>query len=205
VPLGEGAQIVNWDTSDAGYKPFAPDDPHVAAYLANIQAIAALAAKMPHTILANHHPVLGVAARKSKDGTTLVGPANKSLAEIMAKLDPALYPAGVDLLLSGHVHVYEQLSFGGKYPSQIVTGFSGTQEDIVPLPEVLPDKSDPVPGATPDAFSSWIDGFGFMTMERTGAASWKAEIRDRDGKVVDRCAIKRRLSKCTVAQVHARA
>jgi hypothetical protein len=203
VPLGDGAQIVNWDTSDAGYKAFAPDDPHVAAYLANIEAIDALASQMPHTILTNHHPVLGVSAGRAKDGKMQLGPANKSLAEILAKTDPNLYPVGVDLLLSGHVHVYEQLSFGGKYPSQIVTGFSGTQEDIVPLPEVLPDKSDPVPGASPDAFSSWIDGFGFMTMERTGAASWKAEIHDRAGKVVNHCTIKGRISKCAVAQVHA--
>jgi hypothetical protein len=66
----------------------------------------------------------------------------------------------------------------------------------------LPDKSDPVPGASPDAFSSWIDGFGFMTLERSGEAGWKAEIHDRTGKVVDRCGIRGRISKCTVAQVH---
>ncbi len=84
----------------------------------------------------------------------------------------------------------------------MVTGFSGTQEDIVPLPETLPDKSDPVPGASPDAFSSWIDGFGFMTMERTGPTQWKAEIRDRSGAVVDTCTIDGRISKCSVGQVH---
>jgi len=203
VPLGDGAQIVNWDTSDAGYKAFAPDDPHVAAYLANIRAIATLAGQMPHTILSNHHPVLAVSAARAKDGTVLLGPINKSLAAILAQTNADLYPAGIDLLLSGHIHVWEQLSFAGKYPSQIVAGFSGTQEDIVPLPQVLPDKADPIPGATPDAFSSWIDGFGFMTMERTGEAGWKTEIHDRAGKVVNRCTIKGRISKCTVAQVPA--
>ncbi len=202
VPLGDGAQIVNWDTSDAGYKAFAPDDPHVAAYLANVQAIAELAGRVPHTILSNHHPVLAVSAARAKDGTVLLGPINNSLAPILAQTNRNLYPAGIDLLLSGHIHVWEQLSYGGKYPSQIVTGFSGTQEDIVPLPEVLSDKADPVPGASPDAFSSWIDGFGFMTMERTGAADWKADVHDRAGKVVDRCTIRGRISKCTVPQVH---
>jgi hypothetical protein len=202
VPLVDGAQIVNWDTSDAGYKPFPADDARGAAYAANVQAIAALAAKAAHTILANHHPVLGVAAGIGKDGKPKLGPSNLSLREILAKADPKLYPPGIDLLLSGHVHVWEQLSFGGTYPSQIVAGFSGTLEDIVPLPETLPANSGLVPGATPDMFSSWVDGFGFMTMERTGSAVWKAEIHDRTGKVVNRCTIDGRISKCEVRQVH---
>jgi hypothetical protein len=202
VPLGDGAQIINWDTSDAGYKLFPAGDPHIAAYSANIGVIAELAKRAAHTILTNHHPVLGVAAFKPKNGPILVGPNNLGLAQVLSQTDPKLYPAGVDLLLSGHVHVFEQLSFGGKFPSQFVTGFSGTQEDIVPLPETLPDASDPVPGASPDAFSSWIDGFGFMTMERSGPDKWTADIRDRNGTVVDSCTIEGRVSKCTVPQVH---
>jgi len=188
--------------ADAGYKLFAAGDPHIAAYAANIGMIAALTQKAAHTILANHHPVLGVAAFKPKSGPILVGPNNLGLAQVLGQADPKLYPAGIDLLLSGHVHVFEQLSFGGKFPAQFVTGFSGTQEDIVPLPETLPDKSDPFPGASPDAFSSWVDGFGFMTMERTGPDTWTADIRDRNGTVVDNCTIAGRVSKCTVPQVH---
>lgn len=204
VPLGDGAQIIDWDTGAAGYKVFTPDDPHTAAYAANIQAIAALSKNAPHTILANHHPVLGVAAAADKNGVVHVGPNNLSLREILTKADPKLYPAGVDLLLSGHVHVWEQLSFGGQYPSQIVAGFSGTEEDIVPLPETFPANSDPVAGATPDMFSSWVDGFGFMTMERTGPADWKVEIHDVGGAVINRCTIKGRISKCEIAQIHAK-
>jgi hypothetical protein len=202
VPLGQGAQIVVWDTAMAGYKPFAADDPRNAAYFDNVQHIFALAKAVPHTILANHHPVLAVAAGKGKDGKPGIGPSNASLAPILAKADPALYPQGIDLLLSGHVHVWEQLSFGGHFPSQIVAGFSGTQEDIVPLPETLPASVQLNGGAVADAFSSWIDGFGFMTMERQGADAWKVEIHDTAGKVVDRCKVKGRVSSCSVPQVH---
>jgi hypothetical protein len=98
--------------------------------------------------------------------------------------------------------VWEQLSFAGRYPSQFVAGFSGTQEDIVPLPETLPSDLEPEPGVKPDAFSSWVDGFGFMTLERTGPSSWTARIHDLTGKVVNRCAIKGRISKCDLRQVH---
>jgi hypothetical protein len=202
IPLGLGAQIVIWDTAGAGYKVFAADDPHAVAYSDNIKRIAALAKAAPHTILANHHPVLAIAAKMGKDGIPQFGTSNKSLRDLLVKADPRLYPAGIDLLLSGHVHVWEQLSFAGRYPSQFVAGFSGTQEDIVPLPETLPPDLEPEPGAKPHAFSSWVDGFGFMTLERTGAASWRVQIHDTAGKIVNRCAIKRRVSKCDARQVH---
>jgi hypothetical protein len=204
VPLGQGAQIVNWDTSGAGSKLFAADDPHTTAYSANISRIAELAKTVPHTILTNHHPVLAVAAKTKKDGTIEIGTSNKSLDALLATADPKLYPAGIDLLLSGHVHVWEQLDFAGQYPSQIVTGFSGTQEDIVPLPEQLPADQEIEPGIKAAGFSSWVDGFGFMTLERTGPAAWKAEIHDGMGKVVNRCTIAGRISKCSIKQVHAK-
>ena len=73
----------------------------------------------------------------------------------------------------------------------------------MPLPETLSAKDDPAPGATPDAFSSWVDGFGYMTMERTGPADWTAEIHDKSGKVVNRCTIAGRESHCAIQQVHA--
>ncbi len=203
VPLGQDAQIVLWDTADAADKPFEAGDPRIDAYTANVKSIFALAQKVPHTILSNHHPVLAVAAKKGKDGNPpRLAPGNLSLQDILSRADPQMYPAGIDLLLSGHVHVWEQLSFGGRYPSQFVTGFSGTLEDIVPLPETLPADAEPAPGAVATEFSSWVDGFGFMTLERTGDDAWKAEIHDRNGKVVGRCAIKGRISKCGFKQAH---
>jgi hypothetical protein len=204
VPLGNGAQIVIWDTAVASYSAFPDGDPRRTAYLANAQRIAALAKAVPHTILANHHPVLAMAAQRDKQGQDRIAPSNLSLIGALAEADPAIYSPGIDLLLSGHVHVWEQLSFGGHLPSQIVAGFSGTQEDTVPLPEILPADFKTAGGAVPDAFSSWVDGFGFMTMERTGPADWKVEIHDTAGGVVNRCTIKGRISKCDIAQVHAK-
>jgi hypothetical protein len=209
IPLGDDAQIVIWDTAVAGNTAFPADDPRRAAYLANAQKIGALAKNMPHTILVNHHPVLGMAAFSDKQGQVRIVPSNVSLIDELNQADSATYPAGVDLLLSGHVHVWEQLSFGGWLPSQIVAGFSGTQEDTVLLPETAPAdfkvNGGKVNGSTaPDALSSWVDGFGFMTMERTGPADWKVEVHDLVGAVVNRCTISGRISKCDIAQVHAK-
>jgi hypothetical protein len=49
--------------------------------------------------------------------------------------------------------------------------------------------------------SSWIDGFGFMTMQRTGAKDWQVVVHDRDGKERNRCAVHGRESSCAVPQV----
>jgi hypothetical protein len=127
------------------------------------------------------------------------------LASTFGARDPRLMPEGVDVLLSGHVHLWEQVSFASNFPSQFVAGFSGTQEDIVPLPATPPAGLEPVPGAVIDHFSSWIDGFGFMTLVRTGADRWRAEVRDGDGHVVNTCHIAGRRSACDKAVVKRRA
>jgi hypothetical protein len=112
-----------------------------------------------------------------------------------------MFPASVKLLLAGHVHVWTQLSFSSNHPSQFIAGFGGTQEDIVPLPRTLPADVNIAPGAVADHFSSWVDGFGFMTMERTGPESWDIEIHDVNGKVVNRCKAEGRQSSCEIPQV----
>jgi hypothetical protein len=50
-------------------------------------------------------------------------------------------------------------------------------------------------------FSSWIDGFGFMTLERTGPQTWRAQVHDGDGRVVNTCRITGRTSVCGHAVV----
>jgi hypothetical protein len=49
--------------------------------------------------------------------------------------------------------------------------------------------------------SSWIDGFGFMTMERVGGDDWIVRIWDRDGRERNVCEVHGRKSSCEVAQV----
>jgi hypothetical protein len=204
IPLGDGAQIVIWDTAAAGNNVLPAGDPRRAVYIANAQKIGALAKSTPHTILANHHPVLGMAALTDKQGGPRIIPSNLSLAEELNQADGATYPAGIDLLLSGHIHVWEQVNFSGRLPSQFIAGFSGTQEDTVPLPEQVPADFKVDGDAKPDALSSWVNGFGFMTMERTGSADWKVEIHGVTGAVVNRCTISDRISKCDIAQVQAK-
>ena len=202
VPLGDGAQIVVMDSSNTVAEAIAPDDPMAAKYRKLYTDMAALAARAPYTIVVDHHPLLGFAAVVSKttEQPELM-PGNLGLQSAFGALNPWLFPPTVQMLLSGHVHLWQQVSFSSPHPTQFVAGFSGTQEDVVPIPPVLPDDATVAPGAAVEAFSSWVDGFGFMTLERTGAQTWDVEVHDQNGDVVNRCKVTGRHSKCDVVRV----
>jgi hypothetical protein len=108
----------------------------------------------------------------------------------------------VQLVLSGHVHVWEQVSFSSDHPTQFISGFSGTAEDIVPLPAELPDGAIPAPGTVVEHISSWVDGFGYMTMERAGVGQWDVKVWDSAGLVRNTCKVTGRKSVCAKPQVH---
>jgi hypothetical protein len=200
VPLGAGAQVIVADLSIAGTKPLADDDPRKAQFERDYDAIAAFARHGTFTFLTDHKPILGAGASE-KAGEIKLYPGNRAIQSAFAARDPALLPAGVDVLLAGHIHLWEQASFAGKAPSQFIAGFSGTQEDIVPLPRQLPADFEVAPGLHADRFSSWIDGFGYMTLERAGVRRWHVKIWSREGQIVNRCEIDGRRSWCEVPQV----
>jgi len=110
-------------------------------------------------------------------------------------------PKNVKAVLSGHIHLWQQVSFSSAHPTQFVSGFSGTAEDTVPMPQPLPEGGSPAPGAVVEQFSSWVDGFGYMTMERTGAEQWAVNVWDTEGKVRNTCTLTGSKSKCAKPQV----
>jgi hypothetical protein len=128
-------------------------------------------------------------------------PGNGGLQSVLGQINPMYLPPRINAMLSGHVHVWEEISFSTPHPTQFVAGFSGTAEDIVPLPASIPAGQTPAPGAIVDHFSSWVNGFGYMTMERQGANQWNVKIWDLQGKEVNACRIDGSKSSCEVAQV----
>jgi hypothetical protein len=202
VPLGQGAQLIMLDTSNTPGAAIPPEDHRAAEYRDLYAKMDGLARTAPYNIVVSHHPVLGVAAHIDKaSGQPKVDGGNLGLQSAFGSENPWMFPASVKLLLAGHVHVWTQLSFSSPHPSQFIAGFGGTQEDIVPLPRTLPADANIAPGAVADRFSSWVDGFGFMTMARTGPESWDIEIHDVNGKVVNRCKAEGRQSSCEIPQV----
>lgn len=195
VPLGGGAQVVVADLTTAGTGPTPPDDPRHARFAADAAAIARLSRRAGFTVLAVHKPVLGFAAEKGV-ASPVLKPVTLGIQSVFAEANPAILPQSVDVILSGHIHVWQQISFASPHPSQFIAGFSGTQEDAIPLPAVLPADARPAPSAEVDAFSSWVGGFGFMTLQRRAADRWTVKVWDPDGRLVKRCEIAGRRSRC---------
>jgi hypothetical protein len=202
VGLGNGAQLIVLDTSNTTYKGFDAQDPRRANYADSYRKMDALSRKAPYNIVVEHHPILGFGATRNKAGAVTLFNGDKGLQDAFGALDPMLLPKGVKAVLSGHVHLWEQVSFSSDHPTQFISGFSGTAEDIVPLPATLPDNASPAPGAVVKEMSSWVDGFGYMTMERTGAEQWDVKVWDTSGAVRNTCTISGSKSVCAKPQVH---
>jgi hypothetical protein len=202
VPLGGDAQLLVFDSAGTSYKGFKAGDIRLGKYADTYRKLETLAARARHNIAVDHHPLYAFGANEDKTTgeITLFG-GDAGLIQTFGAIEPRLLPANVDVLLSGHVHLWEQLSFSSDHPTQFVSGFAGTAEDIVPLPVRVAPGTMPAPGAVVEAMSSWIDGFGFMTMERKGVDRWDVVIHDRDGRERNTCKVEGRHSRCALQQV----
>jgi len=128
-----------------------------------------------YNIAAVHHPILGFFAGQNKQGEVTLYPGNQGVQSVFSAINPLIIPRRINVLLSGHVHMWQQVSFSSPHPTQFVSGFSGTMEDVVPLPAQLPPGATPAQGAVVEHHSSWVKGFGFMTMERKGPNCGKSK------------------------------
>jgi hypothetical protein len=201
VSLGGGAQLLVADTAATTWKGLQPGDTGYEQYRAAYRRLDALSQQAPWNIAVTHHPILGVGAEVKPDGAFEWHLGDLGLQQSFGSLNPLLLPAQVQALLSGHVHLWQQLSFASPHPTQFVAGFSGTAEDMAPLPASLPPGVAPAPGAVADQFSTWIGGFGFMAMERGAPGEWTVTVHDRLGAIKNRCRINGRRSACSVTQV----
>ena len=68
------------------------------------------------------------------NGEVQIHPGNGGLQSVWTPIQPNMTPPNVKMLLAGHIHLWEALSFSSDHPAQFVAGFGGTQEETVPLP-----------------------------------------------------------------------
>jgi hypothetical protein len=94
------------------------------------------------------------------------------------------FPASVQLFISGHIHLFEVLSFGAGRPPQLVVGNSGTLLD--------PPVTTPLTGleiaGMPVAYGTMMDKFGFALMERAGD-KWTVAVKNVSGGDMDKCVL----------------
>jgi hypothetical protein len=201
VPLGDGAQLIVLDTSNTANGIIPQGDIRQARYSDLYYKLDKLSRRATYNIAVNHHPILGFSAKMNQQGSVVLQPGNQGIQSVFGAINPLIMPPRVNAMLSGHVHLWEQLSFASPHPTQFVAGFSGTQEDVVPLPAQLPVDASPAPQAVVEHFSSWVQGFGFMTLERKGRSQWAVKVWDVNGKQVNSCSVNGRHSICELGQV----
>ena len=102
--------------------------------------------------------------------------------------------ANLALILSGHIHIAEALSFeqSSTLPPQLISGNSGTALD--PMPSGTPTGSQLDDPELEDA--EILSSFGFLTLE-PGPTGWVATQRDASGEARVTCDLGKDAANCT--------
>ena len=175
IQLGK-FQLIEFDSS--GIKN--PVDPEqLRAYTAQLASLHAHDAW-----LVDHHPFW--ALRPGRNGAPPVAET-----EVLQRAWDQAAPHGIDIVLSGHTHVFELLGYGPQRPLQIVAGDAGTKLD--------PGVPQRVNGA--DIYGIMVeeseneDQFGYTFLTRT-VTGWSLSLRDPQSRQLLSCAIKDRKAQC---------
>jgi Calcineurin-like phosphoesterase len=177
VDLGRVRMLV-LDTALASDRPPLNPDPYVSQF----GALRALAGS--NAWLLAHKPMWGLLPDSTGAGLTVLNPT------LRAASGNSL-PAGVRLVLTGHIHLAEVLGFAGDRPPQIVAGISGTL--------LLPQITAPLIGMDLAgerlAAATTLARHGFFTFTPR-PWGWAATIRDVNGKPMARCQLRGRSTAC---------
>lgn len=139
--------------------------------------LASLPSLAPGAWLADHHPFWGLRTDGAKAKLAPVSPT------LEAAWDRAA-PQGISLVLSGHVHLFELLSFDRARPVQLVAGDGGTKL-ANPLGESITGMS--LHGEIVMAADSQHQ-FGYTLLTRSGK-SWDLSLKNRSRESMLHCVL----------------
>lgn len=180
----EGLRLVIMDTVLADDTKLSPD--HVRAlYTAQFHRVRDLS--QGRTWLLGHRPLWGV--RPADQGGTKVEPMNLTLQEALARA--GTLSQQTELVLTGHIHLAQMISFVGGRPPQIVAGTGGT----LILPSITAKLVGmPIDGA-PVEHATVLSRYGFFAFEPEGNA-WRVSFRDVDGATRAHCVLENKSLTC---------
>jgi hypothetical protein len=175
VPIGEG-QLLMLDSASA------PDNTAPAAMVAFYASQLAMLreASGAKAWLVTHRPIWGIGQSESGKGGPSMFQVNATLQAASANSLASF----ITLVLAGHLHLLEALSFATGRPPQLIVGNGGTALDPAITPPLVGME---IAGATV-AQGMVLDRFGFMTLERSDRG-WLGTVRDVDGNATARCTI----------------
>jgi hypothetical protein len=194
IPLAADAQFIVFDSSKVGVAPLAVTDPMYKTYIAQLRLAFTMGAGIGHNLFMNHHPILGFAPNPTQTPTGLY-PGNGSLQSVLVPLNgEPLFPSNFEALISGHVHLFQAVSYATPQPTQLISGNGGAWADVA-LPRELPKGATPSPGARIGSIVS-TNQYGFMVIEHGADGMWQIEARDRRGQLFTTCTLRDGKTRC---------
>jgi hypothetical protein len=158
------------------------DSASVSANTLNKEQAALYAAQLAslhpaHAWLADHHPFWGLRTDAAEGKPASVSPTLAAAWELAS-------PKGIDLILSGHVHLFELFSYDHGRPTQLVAGDGGT------------NLAEPLEGSLLGASArgaSIVSGqsqrqFGYSLLTRHGK-TWDLTLKNRVRHILENCTI----------------
>jgi hypothetical protein len=195
VPITPDTQLTVFDSAKTAGKAFSVQDQAYGKYLTQVDAVDALVLKKPHNFFLSHHPLLAVAPMR-RTGDALKPGGNAGLLSVFGARHPArLFADPISVVMHGHIHVFESLSFESAHPASLVLGNSGSVNEGV-LPGALPARFQVYPGAVVQDYAQRTE-FGFATLDRLAAADhWLLTEYTTGGVPVLRCTLAQGKSHC---------
>lgn len=191
---GQRQQIIVFDSAKVGYKVLSKQDIAWQTYQQQMQLVDQLSQQASFNFFINHHPILGLASERNKEGKLKIYPGNEVLQDVMHSLHAErLFPKSVQMTLAGHVHIFEALSFSSDHPAQLVSGNGGSSLDL-PLPMPLPESTTVYPAAKIEQFIN-SNAVGFLIMQAKGN-EWQIQAWDKDGHNYANCLSDKQKLRC---------
>ena len=150
------------------------------------QQLIEVRAKIPaEAWLATHRPLDAMLGTENGAPRNFVG--NKVLEAALG----ADMPTNVRMYVSGHIHFFQAVDFGGVRPPQLVVGTGG--DNLQALPPLSVIGADINGAKVVDSVT--YSGFGYMVLDRAGSA-WSGTLFDLNGRPINRCRLANRSLSC---------
>ena len=199
VPISAESQFIVFDSSKSSGQPYAATDPALVRYAAQMRQVSTLAAQSKHSVFLSHHPLLAFAPVDANAPAKPGG--SRGLQSAFASVHPArLFPDDVSVVMHGHIHLFEAMSFSSDHPASMIFGNAGSAIEARAATTVT-IGTEAYPGAHVDDYAS-RSGFGFAVMERISDAEvayWRLTEYDTLGHAQIVCSIRGSKSRCKAA------
>ncbi|MDE2342662.1 MAG: metallophosphoesterase [Betaproteobacteria bacterium] len=183
VPLGEGHQLIVFDSAAASGSVEAVRESATRVYASQWAEVARLAAQQPFNWLVLHHPLLGYGYQPLAGYFTDSGTAGAALLDLHF---PDLLPSNIQLVLQGHIHTFEISRFQGNLPVSLLAGFAGSTLESG-FPEGFPQSLAALPGVR--LAQSWHSQvFGYVLLEQQ-EKGWVLYEKNPDGDILRQCTL----------------